>query len=617
MCEPIRSLVHADVVWQWTHEHEEAFSKLKEAISKTPVLRYFDSNEETTLQCDASSTGLGATLLQRGQPVAYASRALTPTEQHYAQIEKELLAVVFGMERFNQYTYGRKVFVESDHKPLEIIHKKPLISAPKRLQRMFLRLQKYDLEINYKPGKEMFVADALSRAHPKRQTKEQCTEEVFEVFEEINMVEYLPISQARMLKIQQTTDRTHDLLKHTILSGWPQKKESTPAEVHPYFHVRDELSVQDGIVFRGARCVIPKALRAEVMAKLHQSHIGAEGCLRRARECVYWPSMNSEIKDLISKCETCRTYEVAQQKETLVSPEIPNRPWSVVGVDLFQSPVSDDQYLITVDYYSNFFEIDRLEDTRSAAVISKLKQHFARHGIPDKVISDNGPQFISQQFNNFKLKWEFDHRTSSPGYPKSNGKAENAVKSAKQLMKKAKHSGQDPWLAVLDFRNTPSQGIGESPCQRLMNRRTKTLMPLKETLLKPRGTKDHIEKMKKEKDRQAGYYNRTAKDLQELQPGDIVRVKPTQARDKEWKKGTIVTKEGQRSYTVQTRDGTYRRNRSHLKNTREEPNDFSVIPDYSVPSYQSVNQPRPTTPLPDSLRPCTEKTTARDQCVNL
>ena len=190
MCEPIRSLVHADVVWQWTHEHEEAFSKLKEAISKTPVLRYFDSNEETTLQCDVSSTGLGATLLQRGQPVAYASRALTPTEQHYAQIEKELLAVVFGMERFNQYTYGRKVFVESDHKPLEIIHKKPLISAPKRLQRMFLRLQKYDLEINYKPGKEMFVADALSRAHPKRQTKEQCTEEVFEVFEEINMVEF-------------------------------------------------------------------------------------------------------------------------------------------------------------------------------------------------------------------------------------------------------------------------------------------------------------------------------------------------------------------------------------------------------------------------------------------
>lgn len=277
MCDPIRSPIHKNVVWRWTHEHEEAFSKIKEAISQAPVLKYFDSKLETTLQCDASSTGLGATLLQQGQPIAYASRALTPAEQQYAQIEKELLAVVFGMERFNQYTYGRKVLVESDHKPLEIIHKKPLISAPKRLQRMFLRLQKYEIEIMYKPGKEMYVADALSRAHPKKLSKEACTEEVFKIFEDINMVEYLPISQAI-------------------------------------------------------------------------------GCLRRARECVYWPGMNSEIKDLVSKCDTCRTYEPSQQKETLISHETPNRPWSVVGVNLFQSPVSNDQYLITVDYFSNFFE---------------------------------------------------------------------------------------------------------------------------------------------------------------------------------------------------------------------------------------------------------------------
>lgn len=134
---------------------EGAFGKLKEAISKTPVLRYFDIlNEETSLQCDASRTGLGASLLQRGQPVDYASRASTPTEQHFAQIEKELLAVEFGMERFNQYTYGRKVFVERDHKPHEIIHKKGLTSAPD-LQRMFLRLHKYDLEITYKRGKNV------------------------------------------------------------------------------------------------------------------------------------------------------------------------------------------------------------------------------------------------------------------------------------------------------------------------------------------------------------------------------------------------------------------------------------------------------------------------------
>ena len=113
------------------------------------------------LQCDASDTGLGATLLQNGQPVAYAPRSLMDTERNYAQIEKELLAIVFGAEKFNQYTYGRKVFVESDHKPQEVIYQKPLVAAPKRLQRMPLHLQKYDLEIYFKPGQHIYLTDTF------------------------------------------------------------------------------------------------------------------------------------------------------------------------------------------------------------------------------------------------------------------------------------------------------------------------------------------------------------------------------------------------------------------------------------------------------------------------
>ena len=128
------------------------------------MLRYFDPSAETTLQCDATDTDLGATLVQHGQPVAYASRSLSNTERNYAPIEKELLAIVFGAEKFNQYTYGGKVCVESDHKPLESFYKKQLVAAPKRLQRMTLRLQKYDLHIRFKPGKHMFLADTLSRA---------------------------------------------------------------------------------------------------------------------------------------------------------------------------------------------------------------------------------------------------------------------------------------------------------------------------------------------------------------------------------------------------------------------------------------------------------------------
>ena len=135
------------------------------------MLRYYSLQDEVILQCDASQAGLGATIMQNGQPVAYASRALTSAETRYAQIEKELLAIVFACDRFETYIYGRRgVHVETDHQPLEMITRKPLNSAPKRLQRMLLQLQKYSLIVHYKKGKQMYLADTLSRAYLRRHT---------------------------------------------------------------------------------------------------------------------------------------------------------------------------------------------------------------------------------------------------------------------------------------------------------------------------------------------------------------------------------------------------------------------------------------------------------------
>ena len=151
-------------------------------------------------------------------------------------------------------------------------------------------------------------------------------------------------------------------------------------------------------------------------------------------------------------------------------------------------------YLITVDYFSNFWEIDYLENTLSTTVIHKLRAQFARYGIPDTCFSDNGPQFNSIEFRKFAKEWDFRHETSSPLYPQSNGKVEHAVQTAKSLMRKGKHAKSDPYLAILDFRNTPTQGYETSPAQRLMNRRTKTLLPMKETLLKPKIEGQNIQK---------------------------------------------------------------------------------------------------------------------------
>ena len=140
--EPIRRLTHKNEKWSWGDEQEAAFQAVKELISKAPVLTYFKSEEPLVVQCDSSQYGLGAALLQNGKPIDFRSRSLTDAEQRYAQIEKELLAVVFAMERFNDYTFGRFTTVVSDHKPLASIVSKPLNQAPRRLQRMLIRLQR-------------------------------------------------------------------------------------------------------------------------------------------------------------------------------------------------------------------------------------------------------------------------------------------------------------------------------------------------------------------------------------------------------------------------------------------------------------------------------------------
>ncbi|VDI47523.1 Hypothetical predicted protein [Mytilus galloprovincialis] len=563
LCEPLRKLTVQNAEWCWLDAHDRAVSEIKKLVCASPVLRYYDPKEELTLQCDASLTGLGASLLQNGQPITFASRALTDVETRYAQIEKEMLAVVFGLERFHQYTYGRIVNVDSDHKPLESIVKKSLLAAPRRLQRMLLRIQQYNYNIRYKPGSTMYIADTLSRAY----LKETDTTSFEKDLEVINMVKYLPMTESRVkdIKLHSQDDESLQVLQTTVLHGWPIKREDTPSLAKPYFDFRDEITVQDGILFRGERAIIPRTLRMDMMQRIHSSHIGIGGSLRRAKECLYWPGMHSDITQYIQSCETCQMFENKQQKETLIPHEVPDRPWAKVGTDLCSFEGKD--YLVTVDYFSNFWEIDFLESTKPKTVIRKLRALFARYGIPDTVISDNGPQFSCNEFAKFATEWEFDHKTSSPTYPQSNGKAEQAVKSAKRLMKRARKDNKDIYLSILDFRNTPTEGMSSSPSQRLMCRRTKTRLPISSSLLKPHIPLFASKEIERNKDQQCQYYDRNARDLQELENGQRVWISPKpNDRTKTWTKGIIKRKVDIRSYEVNTDQGQkLRRNRRDIR----------------------------------------------------
>ena len=554
MCEPLRRLTHKDAEWAWNEEQESAFQQIKEAVTKAPVLKYFNEAAPTEGQGDASQDGLGFALIQSGQPVTFASRALTPAERRYSQIEKELLAQVFGMEHNHQYVYGHRVILWTDHKPLV-------------LQRLLLRLQQYDYEIRYKPGREMLLADTLSRASVGGH---QATTTEVEV-EHVHAAQFLPIPDHQLKELQEETaaDPTLQVLKHVITDGFPDHKDGLPAAIHPYYNIRDELSVVDGIIFKGLRCVLPKSLRSKFKHKLHESHIGVQGCLRRAREVAYWPGMNSELTDYISKCDVCLTYNNKQSKEPLISHEIPKRPWKKIGTDLFT--LNNKDYLCTVDYYSGYFEIDPLRAKTANVVIDKLKKHFATHGIPNEVNSDNGPPFNSVELSNFMRSTGVEHNTSSPLYPQSNGRVENAVKTAKNLLKKSKESGTEFYLSLLNWRNTPTEGMDTSPAQRMFGRRTRTQLPTAEPLLRPQtpAPESTREQILKHKEKQAYYYNHHAKELPPLSKGDVVRIAPND-KHKKWTKGQVEAQVDVRSYRVRTEDGrAYRRNRKHLRDSNE------------------------------------------------
>ena len=565
--KPIRDLTQKDVAWVWDQAQEKAFATLKEAITSTPVLRYYNLSEEVTLQCDASQTGLGAALLQDGQPVAYASRALTDAETRYAQIEKELLAIVFACDRFDAYIYGRnEVHVESDHQPLEMIMQKPLSRAPKRLQRMLLQLQKYSLKVRYKKGSLMHLADTLSRAYVCEVSPSAEVQEIEEIDHTLSLA--LAPDDIERLRYASAQDVAIQDLCRVIQRGWPSSKAGLPDAARPYFDCRDEMTVQDKLVFKGPAVIIPAVLRAEMMAKCHATHIGIEGCIRRARESMYWPRMSSELKEYISKCDICLAHQSSPPKETIWQHEIIARPWAKVGADLCDC--NGRTLLVMCDYFSGFIEVERLQSTTTSAVSMVLKIMFARYGIPNVLVTDNGPQFASAEFAAFATMWGFEHVTSSPRYPQSNGKAENAVKTIKRLFGKCQEARQSEYQALLDWRNTPTEGFGTSPAQRFFGRRCRTLLPMTEALLKPaHDTTADSRALLGKKVKQAHYYNRQARDLPPIAAGETVRMRLP--GEKRWTPGTCTGIQGPRSYGVKVGETEYRRNRRQLLQKHESP----------------------------------------------
>ena len=561
----LRTLLRKGSVWVWDQNHDKEFEDMKGVLVSYPVLRFYDPAKEHKISNDASKDGIGSVLLQLEEdgfhPVHYAARSLTKTERSYAPIEREALAIQYGCSKFHHYVFGKRFFVETDHNPLVTIFGGYLNEAPARIQCIMLKVQKYNFELQWVPRKFIMLADALSKQNAGAvQDKSVLSDEIDMYVNEIR--EQVPVSDDMWLTFQRETAKDPELLelKKGIESG-KYKQGQFDNSLRSRFHIID------GVIFMSNRIYVPKTLRDDMINRVHEGHLKIEKSKRRARSCLYWPGMSSEVEDAVRKCQTCNNYIDKQPREPLVQ-DIQDHPWHKIGTDIFS--IGGKDYLVVVDYMSNFPEVATLPSKEAKSVIRAMKPIFARHGIPAEVTSDNVP-FKSFEFQEFAKEYGFRHDPISPKDSNANGKAEMGVKIVKTLLKKAYDSGTDPSIAMLNYRSTPLE-CGKSPAELLMGRKIRTRLPM---LLRETPDMETKSKIDKIRHRQKVNYDKGTRELPQLEGGDSVRILQDKGPSV---LARVVDSPSPRSYRVQTEnDRILRRNRNFLVKT---PEPFHVIKDY-------------------------------------
>ena len=410
---PLYKLLSKHHPWHWGLEQEAAFNKAKSLLTSEILLVHYDPDKKLALSCDASPYGLGVVLshlMEDGseRPVAYASRSLAPAEKKYFQIEKEGLAIVFGVKNFHQYLLGRRFIVFSDHKPLQYLFSEdrpipPMASA--RIQRWALTLSAYCYKMVFRPGKNQANADGLSRL-----PLDEAPECIPLPGDTVLMMEALSDTESPVTTtaIRLWTDRDPDLSKvrHMVLHGWPAG--TGVKEWQPYKQRQLELSVHGGCVLWGSRVVIPICGRQAVIRMLHEGHPGICRMKSLARSIVWWPGVDADLEAKVSTCEACQANRKSPPKAPLHPWEWPSKPWSRLHVD-FAGPFQGKTLFVLVDAHSKWLEASAVASTSSEQAIKALRRVFATHGLPEVLVSDNGTAFTSTEFQTFVKRNGFRH----------------------------------------------------------------------------------------------------------------------------------------------------------------------------------------------------------------
>ena len=530
--------------FEWSDQQEEAFQASKELLIKAPVLAHYDPNKPLRLTVDSSSYGVGAVLSHDNHPIAYKSRKLTKAEQNYAQLDKEALAIAFGIKKFHKYVFGRKFTIVTDHKPLlGLLGERkciPAMTSP-RLQRFALTLSGYDYNLIHQPGKSIANADGLSRLPLDEVVipeKDVPGETVFS----LNVLDSTPIT-SEQVKRWTNNDPVLSRVKKWLLEGWPMNCDE---KFQPFFRRRQELSLECGVILWGSRVVIPEKGKQRLLEELHYGHPGITKMKTLARSYMWWPKCDDDIENTVNQCHDCQQQRSAPASAKLHPWEFPNRPWSRIHID-YAGPFQGHMFLVVVDAYSKWMQVCKVDKSTSSVTIHKLREMFAVHGLPEIVVSDNGSCFTSEEFQDYMRKNGIKLLHSAPYHPASNGLAENAVKSFKTGIKKFTSGSIDEKLQRFLFyqHNTPHISTSVAPSELLMGRKLRSRLDLIMPSVK--------ETVEKKQFAQQWYHDKRARH-RELVVGDPVWVR-NYGKDKKWIEGVISEVTGPVSFNVELKTG--------------------------------------------------------------
>ena len=471
--EHLRKLTKKNAQFRWDSRCEKEFKLLKKEFSEDILMRHYDPDMKTFISVDAHRSGLSAILqqgdsIENAKPVYIASRATTPVEAKYPQLDLEALAIDYALRRFRFYLVGGpKVEVITDHKPLVSIFSN-LRSGSIRTDRIKLRHQDIDFQVTWRKGKDN-PADFLSRhAVPLEKLPRYIRKETKEFEKTIWFIQFSPYTEAiSMDRIIHMTKNDLVLCKlmESIQKGYIHKSDR---ELKPYQKVFDKLTISDeGLILKEDRIVLPAKLHGDALTKAHQgSHPGINSLKRRLRAHFWFPSLNEEAERLVKNCNECLLFSPKYTKEPIASQKVPEKAWSKVSIDLFGPMPNKRHVLVVTDNMSRFPAAKIVPSTDAKSVIPALDQIYCDYGQPESHRTDNGPPFNSADFERFNNENGIEHIKTFPYHPQANP-AECFMKPLGKTMKAAAYNKKDQEKALntllSNYRATPHNSTNIAP----------------------------------------------------------------------------------------------------------------------------------------------------------